>query len=291
MGEFGGAVEAEGEAYGADAAIDVELHVVEVEDAFDVLLAHGGKDQGADDGEADLAAVGVAGEHEVDEREAGVQDDPVHVIGLMAHEEHRCMGPGGDGVVEIGLACASVVGSTEPEDVAASLEGRIAVDEDGRSVGLEGANDVLGADTDVVVAEDAEALRRLERREDLGSCASGLPCDGEGAGATADEVASDKDEVRGECIDLGDHAFEEKGFGVLLEVNIAHLDDAKALERVGEIADRDSAVGDLEFVACMRSSVGSEANTGGGRCGDKTTARKGWSLRMTAAAGNTVHRP
>ena len=71
MGEFGGAVEAEGHAYGADAAVDVELHVVEVEEAFDVFFAHGGKDEGAEDGEADLAAVGVAGEHEVDEREGG----------------------------------------------------------------------------------------------------------------------------------------------------------------------------------------------------------------------------
>lgn len=163
VGEFGGAVEAEGEADCADASIDVELHMVEVKDAFDVLLAHGGEDQGADVGEADLAAVGVTGEHEVDEREAGVQDDLVDIIRLMAHEEDRRAGPGRDGVVEVGLAGAGVVGATEPEDVASALDWSVAVDEDGGSVGLEGANDMLGADTDVVVAEDAEALRRFER--------------------------------------------------------------------------------------------------------------------------------
>ncbi len=70
--DLGGAVEAEGQAYGSDAAVDVELHVVEAEVAFDVLLAHGREDERAEEGEADLAAVGVAGEHEVDERAARV---------------------------------------------------------------------------------------------------------------------------------------------------------------------------------------------------------------------------
>ena len=36
--DFGGAVEAEGQAYGADAAVDVELHLVEAVVAFGVLL-------------------------------------------------------------------------------------------------------------------------------------------------------------------------------------------------------------------------------------------------------------
>lgn len=251
VGEFGGAVEAEGEAYCADASIDVELHVVEVKDSFDVLLAHGREDQRADVGEADLAAVGVAGEHEVDEREAGMPDDPVDIIRLMAHEEDGCVGPGGDGVVEVGSAGAGVVGATQPEDVVTAFNGGVAVDEDGGSVGLEGANDVLGTDADVVVAEDAEALRRFECGEDLGCGSCGLPGDGVGPGSTADEVSGDEDEVGLEGIDLGDHAFEEVGLGELLEVDIAHLDDAEALKGVGEIADGDGAVRDLEFVACI----------------------------------------
>ena len=44
------AVEAEGQAHGADAAVDVELHLVEAEVSFDVLLSHGRKDEGAGDG-------------------------------------------------------------------------------------------------------------------------------------------------------------------------------------------------------------------------------------------------
>ncbi len=175
MGEFCGAVEAEGEAYGADASVDVELQVVEAEHAFDVLLSHGGEDEGAEDGEADLAAVGVAGEHEVDEREAGVEDDLFDVVGLVAHEDHGGAGVGGDGEVEVGGAGAGVVGAAEPEDVAAAFEGEVAVDEDGCAVGLEGGNDVVGTDVDVVVAEDAEALGSFEPGEDLCSDAGGSP--------------------------------------------------------------------------------------------------------------------
>ena len=60
MGEFGGTVEAEGKAYRADAAVHIQLHVVELEHAFDVLLTHGRQNERAKDGEAYLAAVGVA---------------------------------------------------------------------------------------------------------------------------------------------------------------------------------------------------------------------------------------
>ena len=60
MGEFGGAVQPEGQTDGADAAVHIELHVVELEHAFDVLLTHGWQNERAEYGEADLAAVGVA---------------------------------------------------------------------------------------------------------------------------------------------------------------------------------------------------------------------------------------
>src|SRR5882757_3417165 len=39
-GDLGGTVEAEGEAHGADAAVDVKLHPVEAIEAFGVFLAH-----------------------------------------------------------------------------------------------------------------------------------------------------------------------------------------------------------------------------------------------------------
>ena len=122
-GDLRWAVEAEGQAYGADAAVDVELHLVEAEVAFGILLAHGREDERAEEGEADLAAVGVAGEHEVDERAAGVGDDVVGVVGLVGHEDDGAVGFGGDGEVEVGVAGAGVVDAAEPEAGAVAFDG------------------------------------------------------------------------------------------------------------------------------------------------------------------------
>ncbi len=49
-----------GQAHRANAAVDVELQVLDLELALDIFLTHGRKDQRAEDGEAYLAAVGVA---------------------------------------------------------------------------------------------------------------------------------------------------------------------------------------------------------------------------------------
>jgi len=82
-----------------------------VEHAFDVLLTHGREDEWAEDGKADLAAVGVAREHEVDEREAGVEDDVLDVVRLVAHEDDGCAGVWGDGKVQVGDAGSGIVGA------------------------------------------------------------------------------------------------------------------------------------------------------------------------------------
>ena len=265
--------------------------MAELEETFDVLLAHGGKDQGADVGKADLAAVGVAGEHEVDEREAGVKDDLVDVVRLVAHEDDGGAGVFWDGEVEVGGAGAGVVGAGEPEDVVAALDGSVAVDEDGGAVGFEWLDDVLGADVDVVVAEDAEALRGFEGGEDLGAEAGGAPGEGEVGGAAADEVSGDKDEIGIEDVDLGDHALEEEGLGVLIEVDVAHLDDAEALEGVGKIADGDGAVGDLVLVAGVGSGVGGDSEAGCSGSGKKSAACYGGSSWVRIAAETAVHSP
>ena len=98
-GDFGGAVEAEWNAYGADASVDIELHLVEVKDSVDVLSAHGWEDEWAAEGKVDLASVGVAGEHEINEWSAGVLDDYVGEVWLVGHEDDGAVGSGGDGEV------------------------------------------------------------------------------------------------------------------------------------------------------------------------------------------------
>ena len=101
---LGGAVEPKGQAYGAEAAVDVELHLFESVRAFGVLQAHGRQDQWPKEGEPDLTAVGVSGEHEVDERSTGVGADLVGVVGRVRHEKNGTVGFGGNGQVEVGVA-------------------------------------------------------------------------------------------------------------------------------------------------------------------------------------------
>ena len=108
-GDLGWAVEAEGQAYGADAAVDVELHLVEAIEALGIFLAEWGQDDRTQKREPDLAAVRVAGEHEVDEWTAGMLYDVVGVVGLMRHEDDGAVGFRGYGEVEIGMAGVGVV--------------------------------------------------------------------------------------------------------------------------------------------------------------------------------------
>lgn len=95
--DFGGAVEAEGKAYGANAAVDVELHLVEAVVTFGILFTQRGQDERTEEGKPDLAAVGMACKHEVDERTAWVGDDFVRVVGFVCHEEDRAVRLGGNG--------------------------------------------------------------------------------------------------------------------------------------------------------------------------------------------------
>ncbi len=85
--------------------------------AFDELLSHGWEDERSADGEANLASVGVACEHEVDERAAWVLEDGFYVVGLVRHEDDGAVGLGWDGEVEVGVAGGWVIDSAEPEAV------------------------------------------------------------------------------------------------------------------------------------------------------------------------------
>ena len=260
--DFGGAVEAEGKADGADAAVDVELHLVEAVEAFGVLLAHGWEDERAEEGEPDLAAVRVAGEHDVDERTARVVYDMVGEVGFVRHEENGAVGFRGNSQVEVRVAGSGVVDAAEPKAIAATFDGEILVDQNGSAMGCEGLGHQGGAEGDVVVAEYGVAERGGEGGEDLGAAVEGVAAGDEGEGAVGDEVACEEDEVRGEVVDLFDDAFEEEGLGVLVEVDVAELDDAIAVEGGGQIVNDEGALDDVELMASDLAGVESESGAG-----------------------------
>ena len=96
------------------------------------------EDKRAEEGKSDLAAVGVAGEHEVDELAAGVCDDGVGVVGLVGHENDWAVGLRWDGEVEVGVAGAGVVQAAEPEAGAVAFDSDVLVDQDGDAGAGEG---------------------------------------------------------------------------------------------------------------------------------------------------------
>ena len=223
--------------------------MVEAVEAFGVFLAHRRQDERTEEGQPDLAAVGVAGKHEVDERTARVGDDVVGIVGFVCHEDDGTVGFGGNGQVEVGVAGAGVVDAAEPEAVAVAFDGEMLVDQNGSAVRGEGLDNQRAVEGDIVVAEDAVAKGCGEGGEDLGAAAEGVAAGDEGEGAVGDEVAGEEDEIGGDGVNFVDDVFQEEGLGVLVEVDVAELDDAIAVEGGWQIGDGDGALNDVEFVA------------------------------------------
>jgi hypothetical protein len=284
--DFGGTVEAEGKAHGADAAVDVELHLFKAVEAFGVFFAHRGQDEGAEEWEANLASVGVTCEHQVDERTARMGGDVVGVVGFVGHEEDGAVGLFGDGEIEVGVAGGRVVDSAEPETAAVALDGDVLVDQNRGAMAGEGLDDKRGVEGHVVVAEDGVTERRGECGEDFGATVNGMLAGDEGEGAVGDEVSGKEDEVGGQAIDLMDDAFEEIGFGVLVEVDVADLDDAISVEGGGQVRDGDRALDYVDLVACNLPGVKGE--TGGGGAGANKEVASGEAGRLgRGEAGHT----
>ena len=179
-GDFRWAVESEGQADGADAAVDVKLDVLQVIEAFGVDLAHGRQNERTGEGQTNLAAVGVTGKDEIDERAAGVFHDGVCVVGLVRHQNDGGVRFGGYGEIEIGVAGSGVFEAADPEAVAVFFDGDVLVDQHRSSVAGECFNDHGGVEGDVVVAEDGVAQRCGESGEDLGAAVHGVFAGDEG---------------------------------------------------------------------------------------------------------------
>ena len=273
-GDLWRAVEPEGKADGADAPVDVELHSVEAEVAFDVLLAHRWKDECSDQGQTNLAAVRVAGEHEVYEQAARMEDDVVGVVGLVGHEDDGCSWSGRDGAAEVGVAGAGVVDSAEPEAFSVALDGHILIDQDGSALTAKRRDDQWGADVDIVIAQDCVAEWCGEGAEHF---AAAVGCEliyDERHSAVGDEVSGEKNEIGGDGVDVADDAFEKVGLGELFEVDIAELHDAVAVEGAGQIRDGDVAMDDVNLVACDFAGVKGQTCRGGTRSDEEVAPRE-----------------
>jgi hypothetical protein len=231
--------------------------------------------------------VGVAGEHEIDEMSAGMGDDVVGVVGLVCHEDDGAVGIFGEGEIEVGMALARIVDAGDPEAGAIALDGDVLVNQNGSAVGSEGVDDGRGVEGDVVVAKDGVAEGCGEGGEEFGAAADGVAAGNEGQGAVGDEVAGEEDEVWGEVVDFADDAFEEEWLGVFVEVDVAELDDAVAVERGGEIVDGDGALDDVELVASDLAGIESHTGCCDARANEEFSSGETRSLRGSGNAGHT----
>ena len=91
-GDFRWAVETERHADGTDAAIDVQSHAAKLKPALNKSLTHGRKNERADQRQADLAAVGVAAEHQVNSlpRRYATERAPRSRVRGIAAQQARC---------------------------------------------------------------------------------------------------------------------------------------------------------------------------------------------------------
>jgi hypothetical protein len=211
--DLGGAVEAEGQAYGADASVNVELHVVKVVVAFGVDTAERGQYEGAEEGEADLASVGVAGQDEVDELCPGVLLNGEGVVRLVGHKDDGCSGIVGYGKIEVRVTGAWVLHTCDPDAVAVALYGEVAVVEDGDSIALEGVDDGGRAYAYVMISEDGEAQGAGDGGEEFRATVGGMRAGDEGKGTYGHEVSGEEDEVWIKGVNALDDFPEEVRFG------------------------------------------------------------------------------
>ena len=248
------------------------MDVAERVGALDVLAAARWEDQGADDGEPDLTAVGVAGEDEVDVWAAGVREHDVGVVGGVGHEEDRTARSIGDGEGEIGDVGSGIGGSTDGERISAAGEVDEAVSEHWDTAACEGPCDESRADGDVVISEDGEAAGAAQGGEDLGASVGGVVGGDERKRTARDEVSREQDEIGGEGVDAADDAFQKEGLGVFIEVDVADLGDAEAMETGAEVREGDRVVGLIDLMPGDRTGVDGKAGGDGAGAGEKGAA-------------------
>ena len=99
-----------------------------------------------------------------------------------------------------------------------------------------------------MIAKDGVALGAFEFLQH--ACTFPRGCDGRRAGQelVGGEVAGEEDRIGTQAVDVVDSLAQEETFSELIEVNVAELDDAKAVERCGEIGDADFRMGYLDVM-------------------------------------------
>ena len=128
-GDFGRAVKAKWKFDCADAAVDVKLKVTEAKPALDIFVAVRREVERRKERDANLAAVGMAAEHESDSLALGLHEQVVNEVRGMAEKNDWFvrnipdrLRHGGGG---IGYTANGIVETCQPESAAGALDGQV----------------------------------------------------------------------------------------------------------------------------------------------------------------------
>ena len=173
QGDLRRAIEAEGHTDGADAAIDIELQAAKLEPSMDILSAHRGQNQSAEQGQANLTAMGVTAHHQINGLAGRISQQMVGVVRGMAQQDDGFIGliayRLGDSRLEVRMARERIVNPCQPDSAADALNRQAGISEHSDAVGFKRGRDLTCADTEVVIAEHGIELPALKPGEDVGA--------------------------------------------------------------------------------------------------------------------------
>ncbi len=221
---------------------------------------------------------------------ARVRGDGGSIVGFVCHQQDGGVRVGGNGKVQVRAAEGDIVDAAEKDVRAAVVDANVLVDEQRQAIGLHMVADDAGADDGIVIAEDAEAEGAGEGAEELGAAGRGGKGDIDRHGAAAGEVAGNEQEVGLERVNLMDDAAQKEILGVLLEVDIGDLDEAKTIEGSGKIAQEESALDELNLMPGPLIGVESDGGDRGEGTGDKGAAGEQGRGSRLVELGHAVHR-
>ncbi len=232
----------------ADPLVDVEDGVVDLVEAGGETASLGAQRKAAQAREVDLAAVGVAGKHQI----AAAAVQVLNGRGIVG-QQHARHGGGqiGKSLVQVADAAPEVLDPGQVQVLTATRQNLGLIVEHPDALGFEGvgnrpvemamAADAQGvADGKIMIAQDGvDAVRGLQPAENPGDLL-------DVAKTLVDEIACENDDIgalgQGEIDGLG-----EIGRGDLAAaVKIGHLHDAEAVEQGRQIGNGDEVLVELQ---------------------------------------------
>jgi hypothetical protein len=192
-------------------------------------------------------------------------ENGVSEVGLVCHEDDRTVWFGRDREIEVGMAGGGIVKPADPEAASITLNGDVLIYEIRSVVFVENFDDGGGVKGHVVIAQGRVARGSIQVGKNLGAATERVAACDKSERAVGDEVAREKNKVGRKRVDFVNDAFEKKGLGVLVKMDVTELDDPITVKRCGQIRNSDGPFDNIDLVTSDLAGV--ECQSGCGRAG------------------------